>query len=92
MSGDSVAAVFIESIQGEGGVFPADPGFLKELRALCTERKALLMLDEARFRRLLRRSEAMRNSVKMSANKRMIDPAVLDLDEPVGSSEQRPNS
>jgi len=43
---DSVAAVFIESIQGEGGVFPADPGFLQELRALCTERSALLMLDE----------------------------------------------
>ncbi|WP_170350804.1 cation:proton antiporter [Ruegeria atlantica] len=52
----------------------------------------LLMLDETRFRRLLRRSEAMRNSVKMSANKRMIDPAVLDLDEPVGSSEQEHNS
>ncbi len=43
---DSVAAVFVESIQGEGGLFPADPGFLKELRALCTERGALLMLDE----------------------------------------------
>lgn len=43
---DTVAAVFIESIQGEGGVFPAEDSFLKELRALCTERGALLMLDE----------------------------------------------
>lgn len=43
---DSVAAVFIESIQGEGGVFPADSGFLQELRALCSERSVLLMLDE----------------------------------------------
>jgi len=43
---DSVAAVFVESIQGEGGIFPAEPGFLQELRALCTERGALLMLDE----------------------------------------------
>lgn len=43
---ESVAAVFIESIQGEGGIFPAEPSFLKELRALCTERKVLLMLDE----------------------------------------------
>jgi len=43
---DSVAAVFIETIQGEGGVFPAEVSFLKELRALCTERKVLLMLDE----------------------------------------------
>lgn len=41
-----VAAVFIESIQGEGGVFPAQDSFLKELRALCTERNVLLMLDE----------------------------------------------
>ena len=43
---DAVAAVFIESIQGEGGIFPAEPNFLKELRALCTERNVLLMLDE----------------------------------------------
>jgi acetylornithine aminotransferase/acetylornithine/N-succinyldiaminopimelate aminotransferase len=43
---DSVAAVFIESIQGEGGLFPAEKTFLQELRALCTERGALLMLDE----------------------------------------------
>ena len=43
---DSVAAVFIESIQGEGGIFPAEPGFLRDLRALCDERGALLLLDE----------------------------------------------
>ncbi len=43
---DTVAAVFIESIQGEGGIFPAEDSFLQELRALCTERGALLMLDE----------------------------------------------
>lgn len=43
---DSTAAVFIESIQGEGGVFPAEASFLQELRALCTERNILLMLDE----------------------------------------------
>ena len=43
---DSVAAVFIESIQGEGGIFPAEDIFLQELRALCTERNVLLLLDE----------------------------------------------
>ena len=43
---DTVAAVFIESIQGEGGIFPAEDSFLQELRALCTERSVLLMLDE----------------------------------------------
>lgn len=43
---DSTAAVFIESIQGEGGLFTCEDSFLQELRALCTERGALLMLDE----------------------------------------------
>lgn len=42
----NTAAVFIESIQGEGGVFPAESSFLQELRALCNEREVLLMLDE----------------------------------------------
>ncbi|MFP4203113.1 MAG: aspartate aminotransferase family protein [Opitutales bacterium] len=42
----TVAAVFIETIQGEGGVFSADHGFLRDLRALCSERGALLMIDE----------------------------------------------
>ena len=43
---DSVAAVFIETIQGEGGIFPCEDSFLQELRALCTERGAMLILDE----------------------------------------------
>ncbi len=43
---DSVAAVFVETIQGEGGIFPCEDSFLHELRALCTERKAMLILDE----------------------------------------------
>ncbi len=43
---DTVAAVLLEPVQGEGGVNPADPGFLREIRSLCTERGALLMFDE----------------------------------------------
>lgn len=43
---ERTAAVLLETIQGEGGVFPADPGFLRELRALCDEREVMLMLDE----------------------------------------------
>ncbi len=43
---DSVAAVFVETIQGEGGIYPASIPFLKELRALCDEKGVLLMLDE----------------------------------------------
>ncbi|MGJ8640900.1 MAG: aspartate aminotransferase family protein [Opitutaceae bacterium] len=43
---DSTAAVFVETIQGEGGLFPCEDSFLQELRALCTERNAMLILDE----------------------------------------------
>ena len=42
----SVAAVMLESIQGEGGVNPAPPGYLAAVRRLCDERGALLILDE----------------------------------------------
>jgi len=41
-----VAAVLLEPIQGEGGVIPADPGYLRDVRALCDERGLLLMMDE----------------------------------------------
>ncbi len=40
------AAVFIETIQGEGGVFPASVEFLQGLRKLCDERGVLLLVDE----------------------------------------------
>ncbi|MGJ3242125.1 MAG: aspartate aminotransferase family protein [Opitutales bacterium] len=43
---DKTSAVFVESIQGEGGLHPADPTFLRDLRALCDERSVLLMIDE----------------------------------------------
>lgn len=42
---DSVA-VMLELVQGEAGVNLADPGFVRELRALTTERQLLLMVDE----------------------------------------------
>ena len=41
-----VSAVFLESIQGEGGIRPADLDFLRGLRALCSAHNILLMLDE----------------------------------------------
>ncbi|GLQ89114.1 acetylornithine transaminase [Dyella flagellata] len=41
-----VAAVMLEPVQGEGGVLPAAPGFLKRLRELCDAHGALLVLDE----------------------------------------------
>ncbi len=41
-----VVAVFIEPIQGEGGLHPLPTGFLKQLRALCDQQEWLMMLDE----------------------------------------------
>lgn len=40
------AAVFVEPVQGEGGVTPATSDFLKGLRQLCDEAGALLVFDE----------------------------------------------
>ena len=42
----NTAAVFIEPIQGEGGVIPASNEFLQEARALCDKYGALLIFDE----------------------------------------------
>ncbi|KAA0147630.1 hypothetical protein FNF28_07542 [Cafeteria roenbergensis] len=44
--GPDVAAVIVEPIQGEGGVIPADAGFLRDLRQITTENNALLIADE----------------------------------------------
>ena len=42
----NVVAVFLETIQGEGGIHAARWDYLREVRALCDERDLLLMLDE----------------------------------------------
>ena len=43
---EKTAAVMIEPVQGEGGIRPATPEFLKGLEAICRERGALLVFDE----------------------------------------------
>lgn len=43
---DTVAAVLVEPVQGEGGVAPAPPGFLQRLRSLTQASGALLLGDE----------------------------------------------
>ena len=43
---DTVCAVMMEPVQGEGGVIPADPKYLKAVRQLCTETGTLLIFDE----------------------------------------------
>ena len=44
--GPETAAILIEPVQGEGGVRPVPPQFLKALRDLCDEHGLLLFLDE----------------------------------------------
>ncbi len=44
--GNTTAAVLIEPVQGEGGIRPLPAHILRELRALCDENGALLILDE----------------------------------------------
>ena len=43
---DKTCAIIMETVQGEGGIYPADAEFLKKVRALCDEKDILLILDE----------------------------------------------
>ncbi len=43
---NEVCAVFIELIQGEGGVMPLDKEFVNEIEKICKEKDILLMIDE----------------------------------------------
>ena len=42
----TVSAVLIETVQGEGGVVPSPPGYLRAIRDLCDERWMLMIVDE----------------------------------------------
>jgi predicted acetylornithine/succinylornithine family transaminase len=46
LDGDTVAALILEPVQGEGGVRVLDHGFVREVRALTRERKVALIFDE----------------------------------------------
>lgn len=43
---DKTCAIFVEPVQGEGGIMPAKPEFLAHLRKLCDKHDALLVYDE----------------------------------------------
>jgi len=46
LASDKTCAIIVEPVQGEGGVHPADPAFMRGLRTLCDETGALLIFDE----------------------------------------------
>ncbi len=43
---DKTCAIIFETVQGEGGIYPATEEFLRQIRKLCDERDILLILDE----------------------------------------------
>ncbi|MBP3352599.1 MAG: aspartate aminotransferase family protein [Lachnospiraceae bacterium] len=43
---DKTCAIIMETVQGEGGIYPAETEFLQKVRALCDEKDILLILDE----------------------------------------------
>ncbi len=43
---EKTCAIIMETVQGEGGIYPADQEFLQKVRALCDEKDILLILDE----------------------------------------------
>ena len=43
---DKTCAIIMETVQGEGGIYPAEKAFLEGVRALCDEKDILLILDE----------------------------------------------
>ena len=43
---DKTCAIILETVQGEGGIYPADPDFLAGVRNLCDEKDIILILDE----------------------------------------------
>ena len=43
---DKTCAILLETVQGEGGIYPADQDFLRSVRALCDEQDILLIIDE----------------------------------------------
>ena len=43
---DKTCAIIMETVQGEGGIYPAEPAFLKGVKEICEEKDILLILDE----------------------------------------------
>ena len=73
----SVAAVFLEPTQGEGGVIPAPEGYLRAARRVCDDTGALLVLDEIQ-------SGIGRTGVWFAHQQEQVLPDVLTLAKGLG--------
>jgi acetylornithine aminotransferase/acetylornithine/N-succinyldiaminopimelate aminotransferase len=97
----ATVAVLIEGVQGEGGVTPATPEYLLGLRALCDEKKLLLLMDGVQcghfrsgrfqsFQRILedgksRGEEALSDSQSAIANSQVFLPDGLSMAKSLGN-------
>lgn len=74
---DTIAGVMVETVQGEGGVRPAEAKFLQGLRQRCTERRAVLVCDEVQC-------GMGRSGRKMAYMHSGIEPDVVPLAKALG--------
>ncbi len=77
ISKDKTAAVIVEPLQGEGGVNPAQEGFLTMIRNLCDERNVALIFDEIQC-------GLCRTGKLFAYQHHGIEPDVMTLAKPLG--------
>jgi predicted acetylornithine/succinylornithine family transaminase len=77
MSRERTAAVVIEPIQGEGGVYPVPAAFLQGLRALCDAHEVALIVDEVQC-------GVGRTGIPFAYQESGIQPDILTLAKPLG--------
>ena len=76
LDGETVAALILEPVQGEGGVRVLDAGFIRELRALTKERRIALIFDEIQCG--LGRTGALFSYERLG-----VEPDILTLAKPI---------
>lgn len=76
--GPKTAAIMLEMVQAEGGVYPVEPEFVKHVRKLCDERGLLLIVDEVQT--------GMGRTGKLFAHEHYgIEPDVFTVAKGIGS-------
>jgi acetylornithine/succinyldiaminopimelate/putrescine aminotransferase len=76
LDGETVAALILEPVQGEGGVRVLDAGFIRELRALTKERRIALIFDEIQC-------GLGRTGTLFSYDRLGVEPDILTLAKPI---------
>ncbi len=80
---DEVAAIIVEPIQGEGGIYPVDPHFAMELRKLCDKKQITLIYDEV-WTGCGRTGKWFGHQWLTDAGGNVIEPDILTLGKAVG--------